>query len=208
MRSLTANSRDQPRANLEKAPASYRAISGPSGPKSQKSQKRVKKGSPGPSSPRSPKSPKRVRKESKMSLKGSFLSLFGLFLGLFWTPGTGGPGRPFLDSFLTLLGFRARRARNGSVAGGGFLKANHPWTSPNNRHCSQSCHIRQVPGGREACARLHAKLGELEALSGPNCAMQPRCAMRFESQQGERPPKIRKKVPRNKVPGNFWPSSH
>ena len=26
--------------------------------------------------------------------------------------------------------------------------------------------------------------------------------------QGEKPPKIRKKVPRNKVPGNFWTSSH
>ena len=26
--------------------------------------------------------------------------------------------------------------------------------------------------------------------------------------EGEKPPKIRKKVPRNKVPGNFWPSSH
>ena len=39
-----------------------------------------------------------------------------------WDPGTGGPGRLFFDSFLTLLGFRARRARNSSVAGGGFLK--------------------------------------------------------------------------------------
>ena len=59
---------------LEKAPASYRAISGP--PKSQKSQKRVKKESPGPSVARGQKSPKRVKKESKMTLFDSFLTLF------------------------------------------------------------------------------------------------------------------------------------
>ena len=64
---------------VEKAPASYSAVSGPSGPKPQKSQKN-KKESPGPSGPRVPKSPKRARKESKPSQKGSFLTLFGLFL--------------------------------------------------------------------------------------------------------------------------------
>ena len=51
-----------------------------------RSPKRVKneskKESPGPSGPRGPKSPKRARKESKTSQKGSFLTLFGLFLGL------------------------------------------------------------------------------------------------------------------------------
>ena len=105
---------------FEKAPTSYRTISGPSGPKSQKSQKRVKKESAGPSGPRGPKSQKRVKIESKMTLFDSFLILFDSFRTL-WTLGTGGPGRLFFDLSLTLLGFRARRARNGSVAGGGFL---------------------------------------------------------------------------------------
>ena len=54
---------------FEKAPASCRAISGPSGPKSQKSQKRVKneskKSLPGPPVP----GVQRVRKESKTSQK-------------------------------------------------------------------------------------------------------------------------------------------
>ena len=53
-----------------------------------------------------------------MTLFDSFLTLFGLFGPL----GPEGPGDSFLTRFLTLLGFRARRARNGSVAGGGFLK--------------------------------------------------------------------------------------
>ena len=60
------------------------------------------------------RNPKRV----KTSQKESLLTLFGLFGSL----GPGGPGRLFFGSFLTLLGFRARRARNGSVVGGGFLK--------------------------------------------------------------------------------------
>ena len=93
-------------SSIEKAPASYRAVSGPSGPKPQKSQKRVEKESPGPSGPRGAKSPKRAQKESS-----SF--------GLFGPPGPEGLG----DSFLTLSGFRARRARNGSVAGGGFFNS-------------------------------------------------------------------------------------
>ena len=65
-----------PFLSVQKAPASYRAILGPSGPKSQKSQKRVKKESPGPSGPRGPKSPRRVKKGSKTSQKGSFLTRF------------------------------------------------------------------------------------------------------------------------------------
>ena len=39
------------------------------------------------------------------------------------------PWRVFFDSFLTLSGFRARRARNGSVAGGGFLNPRFLWAS-------------------------------------------------------------------------------
>ena len=82
--------------------------------------KRVKKESPGPSGPGGPKSPKRVKNESKWPFFDSFLTLFGLS-GLSGPPGPEGLG----DSFLTLLAFRARSARNGSVAGGGFLKIRH-----------------------------------------------------------------------------------
>ena len=46
---------------------------------------------------------------------------FRTLLGLFGPLGTGGLGRLSFDSFLALLGFRARRARNGSVAGGGVV---------------------------------------------------------------------------------------
>ena len=67
--------------SLEKAPASYRAISGLSGPKPQKSQKRVKKESPGPSPP--VPEVQKVRKESKTSqkwVKRVILTRFWLFL--------------------------------------------------------------------------------------------------------------------------------
>ena len=62
--------------SIEKAPTSYRAISGPSGPKSQKSQKRVKKRVSWALRSQGLKSPKRVKQESKTSQKVSFLTRF------------------------------------------------------------------------------------------------------------------------------------
>ena len=70
--------------------------------------------------------------ESKTSQKGSFLFLtrFRTLLGLFEPLGPEGPGDSFLTRFLTRLGFRAR---NGSVAGGGFLS---PKISVSSKRCS------------------------------------------------------------------------
>ena len=76
-----------------------------------------KKSLPGQGSKKSEKSQKRVKNESKRVIFDSFLTIFGLFGPL----GPEGPG----DSFLTLLGFRAWRARNGSVAGGAFSSLGH-----------------------------------------------------------------------------------
>ena len=85
--------------------------------------KRVRNESERVSRPGEPQSPQRVRhgvrKESKNAASDSFWTLFGLRGALFqrlW----GSPGRDTLsDSFLTLLGFRARRARETSVPGRG-----------------------------------------------------------------------------------------
>ena len=100
-----------------------RGLPGPSGLEPQKSPKRVRKGVPpwgAPESPKSaPRSLKRVQKESEAAFLDSFWTPWRTFWGL-W----GSPGRATLsDSFRTLLGFQARRARETSVPGRGVPKA-------------------------------------------------------------------------------------
>ena len=94
----------------------------PFGPGTQKSPKRVSRGlrpRGAPESPKSaPRSPKRVQKSPKLR----FWTLFGLRGALFGDSGAPRGRRPrdtLSDSFRTLLGFRARRAREPSVPGGG-----------------------------------------------------------------------------------------
>ena len=63
----------------EKAPTSYRAISGPSGPKSQKSQKRVKKRVSRALRPQGSKESRESQKRVKNDTFWLVLTLFGLF---------------------------------------------------------------------------------------------------------------------------------
>ena len=103
---------------LGNPPTRHRGLPGPSGPEPQKSPKRVRKGVRPRGGPRgcateSEKSPKKVRS-----------CVFGLFSDSgAHSLGTLGPLRdrrprdPLSDSFRTLLGFRARRARETSVPG-------------------------------------------------------------------------------------------
>ena len=113
--------RDPPTPPELRKPRQLQSRFGPFGPETPKeskmSQKRVSQALWSQGSKKSKKSPKRVKNESKRVIFDSFRTLFGLFGPL----GPEGLGDSFFDSFLTLLGFRARRARNGSVAGGGFL---------------------------------------------------------------------------------------
>ena len=95
-------------------PRPTQGLSGPLGPEPRKSPKRVRKSTPG----QGPKSAQRVRpgvsKDSEKSLKSDFRTLFGLFRDSgAHSLGTLGPcpGVLFPDSFRTLPGFRARRAR-------------------------------------------------------------------------------------------------
>ena len=110
---------------VEKAPASYRAISGTSGPKSQKSQKRVKKESPGPSGPRGP-SPKRVKNDPFWEGPGdSFLTRFDSF-GISSVAGGGflKSCATFRDNAVRFFGFSCR-FEDGGVASSDFPKASN-----------------------------------------------------------------------------------
>ena len=98
-------------------PAWHRGLPGPSGPEPQKSPKRVRKGVPGPPAPGSRRIPKECAPESEKSPKTQLRTLFGLFsdsgahsLGILRLPGT---------LFGLFWGFRASRAREPSVPGGG-----------------------------------------------------------------------------------------
>ena len=105
-------------------PAWQRVLPGPSGLEPQKSLRKGVLGPPAPGSSRVPeecapepeKSPKRVR--SCVFVLGSFRTPGALFGGLRGSPGPEAQGHPF-GSFRTLLGFRARRAREHSVPGQG-----------------------------------------------------------------------------------------
>ena len=106
-------------------PAWHRGLPGPSGPEPQKSPKRVRKGVPGPPAPGSPRVPKECAPESEKSPKTQLRTLFRLFSDSgAHSLGTLGlrPRDTLPDCFRTLLGFRARRAREPSVPGGGVPK--------------------------------------------------------------------------------------
>ena len=107
--------------SIRNPPAWHRGLPGPWGPEPQKSPKRVREGVPGPPAPASPRMPKErpgLPKESKKATSDFFWTP-GRTLWAFW--GSPGPEAPdtFSDSFRTLLGFRARRAREPSVPGRG-----------------------------------------------------------------------------------------
>ena len=105
-----------PKPTFEKDPASYRAVLAlrARSPKRVQNESKRVPGPPVPGAQKVQKEPEKSQNESKRVIFDSFRALFGLF-------GPLGPETLF-DSFLTLLGLRARRAQNGSVAGGGFLK--------------------------------------------------------------------------------------
>ena len=133
---------------------------------------RLARRSPGPFKPGTPKksekSPKGcpeasqrvrpgVRKESKKSPKLRFWTLFGLRGALFDSSGAPRPGTPFR----TLLGFRARRARETSVPGRGV-----PKTIPRpkrNRIELNRATLRKGTSGME-CSRW---LGHFKAKDSP-----------------------------------------
>ena len=112
-------------SRLGNPPAWHRGLPGPSGPKPQKSPKRVQ-GVPAPPAPGSPRVPKECAPESEKSPKTQLRALLGDSFrtrgALFGDSGAPRGRRPrdtLSDSFRTLLGFRARRAREPSVPGGG-----------------------------------------------------------------------------------------
>ena len=91
---------------------------GPFGPWTPK--ERVSRNPPALGSPRGV--PKECAPESEKSPKLRFWTLFGLRGRTLWGL-RGSPGPEVSDSFRTLLGFRARRARETSVPGRGVLKS-------------------------------------------------------------------------------------
>ena len=97
----------------------HRGLAGPSGPEPRKSPKRVPQGRapkvPKECAPESQKSPKKSPKVQVLDSFRTLSRLRGALFGHFWGPF---PGVLFPDSFRTLPGFRARRARE-SLCGAG-----------------------------------------------------------------------------------------
>ena len=114
-------------SGIRNPPAWHRGLPGAEPPKESG---KSPKGCPGASGSGEPQSPQRVRpgvrKESKKSPKLRFWTLFGLRGALFGDSGAPrgrGPRHTLSDSFRTLLGFRAQRAREPSVPGRGVPKS-------------------------------------------------------------------------------------
>ena len=95
-------------------PAPYRSLPGPPGPESRKSLKRVSRGLPAPGSKKCPKQSRNSLRRLKTVYFESPETVSRLFRTLFGLRGREAPG----DSFETLSGFRARRARETPVRGG------------------------------------------------------------------------------------------
>ena len=69
------------------------------------------------------------------------------------------------------------------------------------------CSFQQLASALPPCSR-YWQLSAQAWASGSKCKARWNLQIEGFESQGEKPPKIRKKAPRNKVPGNFWPSSH
>ena len=107
--------------------------------------------------PLSPPPGKGCAAESEKSPKKSPKPRFCLFsdsvahsLGLWGSPGPEAPAHPFGLSFRTLLGFRARRARETSVPGRGVPNPNI------QNYCRRSSFQRPINSNCRYISRVHA----------------------------------------------------
>ena len=110
------------RLRVATPPAPYRSLPGPPGPESRKSLKRVSRDLPAPGSKKCPKQSRNSLRSLKTVYFETPETVSRLFRTLFGPSAPGTPkGAGILapgDSFETLSGFRARRARETPVRGG------------------------------------------------------------------------------------------